>query len=119
MQKIDLEVFKKMIMEYSSDYFYLYHSITLEIEVCRLDQISNFYSSTLVILKEIYESDNRIENKGLAAAISKLGRLINEIVLLQYKTKIRKDLLIKFLERSNELIDYLESQKKSPDKIEV
>ena len=41
-------------------------------------------------------------------AVNKLKRLINEVVLLQYKIKITRILLLSFLDATNKILDSLE-----------
>jgi hypothetical protein len=109
--------FKYLIRNFSNSYFNLYHNITLEFEVCRLDQISNFHFTALLCLKKIGEENLFDKEEVLANSRKKLGRLINEIVLLQYQTKMNRSLLILFLEESNLLMEFLGSKEyeKTPE----
>ena len=108
-------ILRELIVQFSNSYFNLYHNITLEYEVGRLDQISNFNHTVLYSLKRIGDEDLFEDEDTLAAADLKLARLINELVLLQYKTTIDRKLLILFLEDANALRAFLGSteQKKT------
>ena len=108
-QKIDSLLLKQDVVRFSNSYFHVYHEISKQLDESELDQIGNFFSGSLYALKNLIESPKQ-SNLKIELALNKLKRLVNELVLLQYKVNITRILLLAFLETANKIIEVLEEE---------
>jgi len=102
-------VIKEDVVKFSNSYFHVYHEISKQLVESETDQIGNFFSGSLFALKKLIESKSPNQLKRELALI-KTKRLVNEVVLLQYKIDITRISLLTFLEAANVIIDCLEDE---------
>ena len=102
---------RRQVLSFSNSYFELYHSIVLEQNAFRLDQISNFYINALFSIKNLYASNGEATSFQIDQIQSKLRSFLNEMVLLQYHTRLNKAKLKKLVLDTNCLIEFLENMR--------
>lgn len=107
--RIDVVILKEEIIRFSNTYYHVYHEISKNLNENEIEQISIFFTGSLYALKNIIESANTSSLKK-ELALNKLKRLLNEVVLLQYKISITRIILLSFLDATNKLIEMLDSE---------